>query len=206
MSGYETLRFQITGAAPLLMHNGRLVDPLDEHARAMAAVAGKRLKTEADHLRLAELEFLGSLYLSGGAPCIPAEMMEAALVKAAAQMRRASKARAGLVVRADLKLDDEGPRDPRALWADARFRLRAPVRVGASKVMRTRPMFPAWAAELAVDYLPGLLNPGDVRGFLTTAGEQVGIGDWRPRFGRFWADHPPASNTPAPARTRRQGR
>ena len=58
MSRYRTLRFRITGAAPLLMHNGRLADPLDEHARAMARVADKRPKTEADHLRLAELELI----------------------------------------------------------------------------------------------------------------------------------------------------
>ena len=34
-------------------------------------------------------------------------------------------------------------------------------------------------------FLPSLLNAGDVRNFLTAAGEQIGIGDWRPRFGRF---------------------
>lgn len=197
--GYRTLRFRITGAAPLLMHNGRLADPLDEHARGMAVVAAKRAKTEADHLRLAELEFLGGLYLSGGVPCIPGEMIEAALVRAAAQARRAPKARAGLLVRDDPRLEYEGPQDPHALWADARFRLRAPVRVGMSRVMRTRPMFATWAAEVAVEFLPGLLNAADVRGFLVAAGEQVGIGDWRPRFGRFWVEDLPSRPEPASA-------
>lgn len=192
MTGYSTQHFRITGAAPLLMHNGRLADPLDEHTKRLAVVTAKRAKTEADHLRLAELEFLGSLYLSGGTPCIPGEMLEAALVRAAGQARRAPKARAGLVVRDNPKLDYEGPRDPHALWADAAFRLRAPVRVGMSKVMRTRPMFAAWAAEVAVEFLPELLNAADVRGFLVTAGEQVGIGDWRPRFGRFWVEDVPS--------------
>jgi len=46
-------------------------------------------------------------------------------------------------------------------------------------------MFQAWKAELALDFLPTLLNPSDVHGFLATVGEQIGIGDWRPRFGRF---------------------
>lgn len=63
--------------------------------------------------------------------------------------------------------------------------LTSPARVGAVKVMRTRPMFTAWEAKLAVDFLPTLLNPSEVHGFLATAGEQIGIGDWRPRFGRF---------------------
>jgi hypothetical protein len=197
MSRYRTLRFRITSAVPLLMHNGRLADPLDEHARAMARVADKRPKTEADHERLAELEFLGGLYLSGGVPCIPAEMMEAALVKAATQRRRGAKARAGLVVRDNLALTYEGPTEPRALWADERFRLRAPVRIGVNRVMRTRPMFRDWSAALVVEYLPALLNASDVRGFLVLAGEQVGVGDWRPRFGRFWVEDLPAEEAGA---------
>ncbi len=194
MSGYQTLRFRIIGVSSLLMHNGQLADPLNPHSKSIAQVASKRRKTEADHLRMAELEFLGSLYLSGGVPCIPAEMIEAALVKAAGQDRRGTKVKAGLVVRDNLRLEYEGPKKPQALWEDEAFRLRSPARVGAVKVMRTRPKFSAWEAECAVDFLPTLLNPSDVQGFLTIAGEQIGIGDWRPRFGRFSvaAPSPPA--------------
>ena len=188
MGAYQSLTFRITGASPLLFHNGQLADPLNPHARAMAQVTAKRKKTEADHSQLADLEFMGSLYLSGGVPCIPAEMMEAALARAAAQERRSAKAKAGLVIRDDLVLRYDGPADPRALCADPRFRLRCGVRIGANRVMRTRPRFPVWAADLVVDYLPGMLNASDVRSFVSVAGEQIGIGDWRPRFGRFNVD------------------
>lgn len=193
MNAYQSLRFRIVGASPLLHHNGRLADPLDEHAKAIAQVSSKRKKTEADHQRIAELEFLGSLYLSGGEPCIPAEMMEAALARAAAQERRASKAKAGLVVRDDLRLEYDGPKTPQALLAEPGFRLRCGVRIGASRVMRTRPQFKGWSAELIVDYLPTLLNAQDIRSFVVTAGEQIGIGDWRPKFGRFHVDEPSSS-------------
>ena len=188
MGSYQSQRFRITSACPLLMHNGRLIDPLDPHAKAIAQIAGKRRKTESDNLRLAELEYLGSLYLQGGEPCLPAEMLEAALIKVAQSERRGPKAKAGLVVRDDLRLTYDGPKDPHALWADDRFRLRSAVRIGASRIMRTRPMFPEWSAELVVDFIPALLNPQDVRSFVVTAGEQVGLGDWRPRFGRFWTE------------------
>ena len=83
------------------------------------------------------------------------------------------------------KLEYEGPRKPDQLWADERFRLRAPAKVGAVRVIRTRPRFDDWSATIVVKYLPTLLNPGEIRGFLVAAGEQIGIGDWRPRFGRF---------------------
>ena len=87
----QVVELRITGASPLLCHNGQLADPLSPHAKAMPLVSGKRKKTKADHAQLADLEFMGSLYFSGGAPCIPAEMMEAALARAAAQERRSAK-------------------------------------------------------------------------------------------------------------------
>ena len=197
MSAYRSLSFRITGTSALLLHNGRLADPLDGHAKAMAAVSAKRRKTEADHLRLAELEFRGSLYLYGGEPCIPGEMMEAALARAAATERRAAKAKAGLMVHDHLRLLYDGPREPSALWADPRFRLRCGARVGPSRVMRTRPMFRSWSADLVVDYLPGMLTAHDVRGFLVIAGEQIGIGDWRPQYGRFHVEGESGAGIPS---------
>ena len=115
VGAYQSLRFMITSVSPLLHHNGQLADPLNPHSKAIARVSSKRKKTEADHGELAELEYLGSLYLSGGVPCIPAEAMEAALVRAASLKRRGPKAKAGLVVRDDLSLVYDGPRDPRVL-------------------------------------------------------------------------------------------
>jgi hypothetical protein len=60
-----------------------------------------------------------------------------------------------------------------------------PAKAGTSRVIRTRPIFREWSAELVVKFLPSLLNEKDVRSFLVTAGEQIGLLDWRPRFGRF---------------------
>ena len=182
---YEALRFRITAASPLLMHNGQLADPLNPLAKSIAQIASKRDKTEADHRYLAELEFLGCLYLDGGKPCLPAEMLEAALVKAAAQERRAPKAKAGILIRDNPRLEYNGPTDPHELFSDVSFQLRCAVRIRQSKIMRTRPMFTDWSAAVTIEFLPALLNPQDVLGFLVTAGEQIGIGDWRPRFGRF---------------------
>ena len=53
--------------------------------------------------------------------------------------------------------------------------------------MRTRPRFDDWAAEVKVHYQPELLNPAGIDRFMETAGSTIGIGDWRPRFGRFEA-------------------
>jgi hypothetical protein len=129
MSAYGSLSYRITGVAPLLMHNGQLADPLNSHARAIAEVAKRRRKTEADHLELIRREFLGSLYLQDGVPCIPAEMIEAAMVRSAAKERNAVAAKAGLLVESNAKLEYEGPQDPMALAEDPEFRLRVAVKV-----------------------------------------------------------------------------
>ena len=167
------------------MHNAQLADPLNPHAQAIKKISGKRNKTEADHEELGRLEWLGSLYLAGGEPCIPGEIVEAALIEGAKKIKRGPQARAGIICDRMFPLDYEGPRDPNELWLDERFRLRAGVRVQRNRVIRTRPIFRDWAADLAIDYLPSLLNESEVRDILITVGQVVGIGDWRPRFGRF---------------------
>ena len=76
MSAYKELKFRITGVAPLLFHNGQLADPINPHTRSIAELTSKRKKVEADHAEIARREFLGSLYLMDGEPCIPGEMIE----------------------------------------------------------------------------------------------------------------------------------
>lgn len=185
MSAYQTLRFRITGVAPLLMHNGQLADPLNPHSRSIAEISSKRKKTDADHVEMARREFFGGLYISGGRPCIPSEMLEATLVRGAMKEKRGPAAKAGILVEHHALLEYVGPTDPKGLWEDERFRLRSAVKVGTAKVMRTRPLFDGWTAEFDVKFLPTMVNGREVQSFLTAAGEQIGVGDWRPRFGRF---------------------
>ena len=167
------------------MHNGQLVDPLNPHSQSIAEVASRRKKTDADYREMERREFFGSLYVMNGEPCIPAEMIEAALVWGAMKVKRSPAAKAGILVEDNARLEYDRPRDPQALWEDERFRLRVPAKVGMAKVMRTRPRFDGWSAEIAVKFLPNLLNAKEIKTFLITAGEEIGIGDWRPRFGRF---------------------
>lgn len=187
-AGYQRLTCRIVGVSPLIMHNGALANPLNQIAKEMRRVSGKRAKTEADFEELARLEFLGSLYLSGGEPCIPGEVFEAALTEAAKKMRRGNQAKAGIVCLGNFRLEYEGPRKPDDLWADEQFRLVVGVRIQRAKVMRTRPIFRDWAAEISIDFRPGDLNRSEVEEMVRVAGDVVGIGDWRPKFGRFTAE------------------
>ena len=177
VSAYQSLSFRITGVSPLLMHNGQLVDPLNPHSQSIAEVTKKRKKTDADQLEVGRREFFGGLYLSGGEPCIPAEMLEATLIKGAMkEEKRGPAAKAGLLARSNAKLEYDGPRDPKDLWKDERFRLRVAAKGAQARSTRTRPRFDGWAADIVVKFLPSMLNGKEVPYFLA--------GGWR--ADRYW--------------------
>lgn len=187
-AGYERLRYRIQSASGLIMHSGRLADPLNAFAKEMRKISSKRMKTDSDFAELARLEYLGGLYLYNGEPCIPGDVFEAALIEAAKKTRRGQQAKAGLVCAESAPLEYEGPRTPADLWSDENFRLSIGVRIQKNRVIRTRPIFRKWSAVVSVDFMPGELNASDVSEMVMAAGSRVGLMDWRPRFGRFTAE------------------
>ena len=182
---YHTVHCKIAGVAPLILHNGQLANPLNPLAKQMKQLSGKRHKTEADLEELARLEWYGSLYLEEGAPCVPGELLEAHLIESAKKRKKGPQAKAGLYCEGNFPLLYEGPKDPETLWARPAFRLTVGARVQRNRVMRTRPIFREWALRFQVTFNDALLNAADIEEFLRLGGEQVGLGDWRPRFGRF---------------------
>jgi len=181
----ETIEIALKSVCPLLMHNGALADPLDERTISLAAVTGKRLKTRADHEEIARREWYGSLWLSDQLPCLPQEAVEATFVQAAKTRRRGDAAKAGFVVNEPAMLVYDGPTDLAELWDDENFRLRKGVRVLSARTMRTRPRFPEWSAVISATFLTTELNRSEVVDFMKIAGAMRGIGDWRPKYGRF---------------------
>jgi hypothetical protein len=165
-----------------------LADPLNYYAKEMKKIAGKRHKTEADLEELSRLEWHGSLYLSAGKVCLPGELMEAHLVEAARKLRKGQQAKAGLFCDGTFHLAYPGPTELNALWADETFRLSTGVRVQRSRLIRTRPIFPTWRLAAEVLYNPSQLNRSEIEEFFRIGGEQIGLGDWRPRFGRYVAE------------------
>ncbi|GAB1716950.1 MAG: hypothetical protein NTAFB05_19920 [Nitrobacter sp.] len=181
----EHLRLRLTGERPLLMHSSRLADPLDPVKIDLDRLTKKRDKTLADHEQIAKVEWHGGLWLLDGRPCVPSEAIESAFVAAARTRRKGKQAKAGFACVESPLLQYDGPRDLTSLWDDKAFRLRFAVNVNDAKVMRTRPRFPAWHVVADIEFLPGLLNPNEVVEIFEIAGMREGLGDWRPKFGRF---------------------
>jgi hypothetical protein len=51
--------------------------------------------------------------------------------------------------------------------------------------MRTRPIFESWTLLAQVLYNPSQLNRSEIQEFFRIGGDLIGLGDWRPRFGRY---------------------
>lgn len=184
-------RFRITctGVKPLLMHNSRLSNPLNEVAKAMKRISGKRVKTDDDYEELARLEHLGGLYWDDEVgPYIPGQNFERCLVDAGRITKSGKKIERGVFVETDVNpLSYDGPRDIDGLWKDQNFRFAASVKVTTNRVTRTRPYFKEWSVDAEGMFDPAVISVDELREIAQTAGTMIGLGDWRPRFGRFEA-------------------
>lgn len=176
------IRITLKGTSPLLMHNQRLSDPLDSYARQLRAISGKKKKTDEDYEEMARIEFEGGLYIAPEiGPYVPGVNVHRSLVEGARITKRGKDIERGLVVHDDIcPLAYKGPRDVAGLCADKEHMSRLSVRVGTSRVMRTRPMFREWALECEAVIDPGVLNFEDVCVIAETAGSMAGLGDYRP--------------------------
>ena len=178
----------LTGTAPLLMHNSRLSNPLDPATKALKKVTSKRQKTDDDHEQIARLEFAGGLYLDPDVgPFIPGENIARCLVDGAKLTKMGVKVTRGVFISTDVNpLSYKGPRAEQSLW-DQGWRHMASVKVGTSRTMRCRPWFPEWAVQAEGVLDPAVLELDDLVTIASNAGSLIGLGDWRPRFGRFTA-------------------
>ncbi|MGC5012541.1 hypothetical protein ACLQ2R_17395 [Streptosporangium sp. DT93] len=177
----------LTGTATLLMHNSRLANPLDPATKALKAVTGKRGKTDENHEEIARLEHAGSLYYDSDiGPYVPADNIWRALFDAATKTRRGRKIKEGVFITTDINpLAYDGPRTISGLWNDENFRHIASAKVGMRRIMRCRPQFRAWKCQANGVLDTELLDLAELHEVADTAGSLIGLGDWRPRYGRF---------------------
>lgn len=182
---YEQVRFSVRGIVPLLMHNGQLADAMNPMAKEVAKISKKRNKTDDDYMRLAYFEALGGLWLDEGRRVVvPGEALEAMVLGSARKRKLGPSVKSGVLCDGNFPLEYNGPKDPEKLASNEAFRKRVRVRVPAA-VMRTRPMFPEWGLSFVVDYLPDQIDYDVLVELVETGGRIIGLGDWRPRYGRF---------------------
>lgn len=187
----KTFQLSLTGTTPLVMHNVRLADKMDPITKAIAAITGKRKKTDADEEEIGHLEFAGGLYVDDELGVyLPTFNILRCFEESAKVTRMGKTVTRAVVVESDkAKLLYSGPRDWKKLRDDPTFRWRASVGVGTKKISRVRPRFRQWALEVRVRLLEEVLNPDEFIGIVQQAGVIEGLGDAR-RLGngRFTVD------------------
>lgn len=189
-----TLKAQ--GSSALILHNERLADPLDPIVRELAKYTKKRGKSDADHMEIARLEFLGGLYTDppldltmngkSPAPGLPAWNVIRCLQDGAKRQKKGADVLRGVhPIIQHVLITYEGPRNPHKMWTDGRFTLRKTVGVQRARMMRTRPMFVDWSIDLPVEVDPTVFDLDVLANVWRDAGVYAGIGEMRPIYGRF---------------------
>jgi hypothetical protein len=141
-------------------------------------------------------EWRSSLYVTdSGQIYQPANHFELSMTKAAASFKVQGKRGKSYkdLVASNLVIDPEkilfGIEEPKELDCDGDKPLyldMRPVVIQRARVVRLRPAFKAgWQLEFKITILDDELPMGIVQDILTLAGKAVGVGDYRPKFGRF---------------------
>lgn len=183
----KNIKISIVGKSPLLMHSPQLANPLDPASKEHKKLTGKRKKTDDDYIAMARNELIyGSYWSKESGFFVPGANLDACLWNAAKLQKLGVKYKQGAMVLEDeLPLLVQPAKVPQDLWeikehVDMRF-----VVVSRGRIMRCRPIFRQWALKATVVYNPDILNHDDVEKVIKDSGSLIGLGDYRPRFGRF---------------------
>lgn len=151
----------------------------------MKEVSSKRVKTDEDHLRMSDIEWKAGLYVADGQIVIPGDVMEAAFVAAARSIKKGKAAQAGVFCEGYFPLAYDGPENLDELSKLDQFKLKTTVRVQQAKVVRTRPLFENWSLDVALNVNMEIFNEAEITRILEHCGQNTGLCDWRPKYGRF---------------------
>lgn len=153
------------------------ISPLLHHKYNGTKSSGGRAKTEYDPQEEAE----AALYKNADdGVCQPANHIEGALIKAAVAFKFKGKKTFKDVFKAGIFIEPaliplENP------WIiDTQGAI-----VNRSRIMRSRPMFEEWSVTFRIRVIDTNITKDLLQDVLEEAGTYVGIGDYRPRFGRF---------------------
>jgi hypothetical protein len=187
----KELRATLTGIRPLVMHNGLMADPTNPYTIRIKEICAKGSKkmTTADYEERDRLEWEAGLYWDDEhGLIIPSDNIERCVQLGAQKSRLGKDVQAAVFVAPNsvTKISYEGPKTKEALYKSKRFELRKGVKVQQSRIIRVRPMIPTgWSITFTLEYDETIINQKSLQKALVDAGALVGLGDWRPKFGRF---------------------
>lgn len=184
---------EIEGDTPLLIHNGRTVNPLDEYAKKLKVLTSKRKKTDEDLEKILDLQWHASLYWNDKIGLyMPVENILACLHKAAKKHKMGNNV-SGFVFGEKLgfQIIVPGHDSIQALAANPDYRFVKAVTIQRAKTMSCRACFPEWSLKFNFELDPSILTEDDATMILNTMSSRIGLGVWTPshpkpgNFGKF---------------------
>jgi hypothetical protein len=170
------IRVTVEGITPLLTHN-----PSSMTRTPSPAKRGTRIPEVGDEAQA------GTYQLEDGTYAAKAEYFIAAIYRAAGAWKTKNRGTMKSVLAHITAIEDLVPLyhfngEPiRDFVIDER-----PVIIGKARIIRARPKFDEWFTTFTINYDQQLVaEPKMIVDILADAGNRIGAGDYRPRFGRF---------------------
>jgi hypothetical protein len=192
----QDLCVRLTGITPLLIHCDQAANPFNKYSKALKHLTSRRKKTDQDYMEMARLEWESGLYLYDGSVQLPADNFEACFLAGAKMSKVGKQYKAGASLVDDhIPLTYKGPSisvqssgeipNPELDKYFDLYKHQQMVKVGAQKVLRTRPVFQEWKCEIALMYNEAMIDERTLFAAIENAGKYVGMCEKRPRLGRF---------------------
>jgi hypothetical protein len=168
----ERYRVRIEGTRPLLMCN--------------PASQSQDRRSKANPTP--EDEAKAKLYLDGaGKLAQPATHLEGSMFIGSKKLRMKGRATYASIFKAGVFVEPELiPHETQSWVIDTRG---VKIRATGGRILRSRPRLDSWALSFSIRVTDVLLNGPILKEALDEAGNHVGIGDYRPRYGLFTVTH-----------------
>lgn len=186
-------RLNVVGTKPLLVHNVRMANPLDQWKRALKALTDDKKKSKTDEglLEILKVESRGAIYeTEDGLVGMPMDNIYSTIQEAAKSFKRGADIERSLLyepIVVPLIVDGRTWKVEEYLTGGADHIDVRPVGVQQRKTLRARPIFHNWAFTCEFSLISQVMDIRDLAPIIERAGQFVGLCERRPRYGTFRA-------------------
>ena len=163
----QKINVKIAGIKPLLQNDSFEVE------------AG--IKTIKGHVYDPKEEAEKRLIKKGDVLCQKASHVEGSMIKSAAEFKVSGRKTYKELFKASIDVEPELIPHLKTDWTiDSKS-----VKIGQARVMRHRPRFDEWELEFQIINRDERIQPMVIKEILENAGANIGVGDYRPKYGLF---------------------
>ena len=189
----DTMKVNICGMTPMLMHNGRGANPLDPNSIKMKSLSSKRNKTKDDIEELLLIQWETGLYFNDEIGLyMPSENLYAAFYKAAKKFKLGMKCSAiSFPDPIGYPIFTANHTNYIELKKDTTNKFVKTIVIQKAKTISCRPIFNKWEMNFELEFETNIIDANEIKTILMAMSQRVGLGVWTPGspkpgiFGKF---------------------